>query len=287
MKVWTWVVLIGPGVATAVWSAFHWPPTPLLLHPGRARSVLVCGGESAVAQLVPLAPALALLASCVALAIKTRRLPHNFNETKFVGAAAYATCVTWVAFFPLYAATEARTATLCACVSLSAGACVALSLGPRVWVCVCRPERNTRAHFLTATSIRCHLGKYRPGSDARGRSPNASRKRTVESRDESCQVAVDSNAECEGAHKSERSTCGKVEKKVIGGVCEAAGVCARVTRLPAPAAASPSPTPSADYELADVLIVLLHHRHALPSPVHENIRKTIPDQKNLLDDNLI
>ncbi|RVE41856.1 hypothetical protein evm_013500 [Chilo suppressalis] len=268
-QVWTWAALSGPGVATAAWSALRWPATPQLLHPGRARAVLVCGGELAPAQLVPLAPALALLASCVALAIRTRRLPHNFNETKFVGAAAYATCVTWVAFFPLYAATEVRTATLCACVSLSAGACVALSLGPRVWVCVFRPERNTRAHFLTATSIRCHLGKYRPGSDAPAGSLNSPRK-CAELRDASCQVTGDNNSD-------QRSSA-------AGGWCEASGVCARVTRIPvaaaAPATADPEPArvacdpDDADAtNVADVLIVLFHHRHALHSPLLETANK--------------
>lgn len=79
---WTWVCLTTPGVVTAAWSAVQWAPTPRLLHPGRARAVLACGGERAPAQLLPLAPALALLASCVVLAVRTRRLPHNFNETR-------------------------------------------------------------------------------------------------------------------------------------------------------------------------------------------------------------
>ncbi|KAH9645739.1 hypothetical protein HF086_002666 [Spodoptera exigua] len=191
-QLWTWLALTAPGACVAVWSAITWPATPQLLHPGRSRSVLVCGGEQAPAQLSPLAPALALLAACVGMAVRTRRLPHNFNETRFVGAAAYATCVTWLAFVPLYAVSAARTATLCACVSVSAGACVALSLGPRVWVCACRPARNTRAHFLTA-SIRCHVGKYRAALEAAG------------ARDVACQA--------EG-----------------GARCQAAACCARVLR---------------------------------------------------------
>ncbi|XP_063891715.1 metabotropic glutamate receptor 1-like [Helicoverpa armigera] len=199
-QVCAWIALSAPGACTAVWSAVHWPAAPRLLHPGRARSVLACGGEHAVAQLSPLVPALVLLATCVVLAVRTRHLPHNLNETRFVGAAAYATCVMWVAFVPLYAASAARTATLCACVSLSAGACVALALGPRAWVCACRPARNTRAHFLTATSIRCHVGKYRA---ARGAERGEAR------RDAACQTAAARGA---------------------GRTCAAAGACARVVR---------------------------------------------------------
>ncbi|XP_075975715.1 metabotropic glutamate receptor 5-like [Anticarsia gemmatalis] len=231
-QVWTWVALSAPGAVVAVWSALRWPPGPRLLHPGRARSVLACGGEDAVAQLAPLAPALVLLASCVALAVRTRRLPHNFNETRWVGAAAYATCVIWVAFFPLYAAAEARSCALCAGVSLSAGACVALALGPRVWLCLCRPQRNTRAHFLTATSIRCHLGKYRAGAAA----PR---------RDVACQTVRWSWAA--------RGEC-------------AAAACARVTRT------------ARGTDTADVVIVLLQHRHALPDALlHTDLTHNIID----------
>lgn len=81
-QVWTWVCLSAPGLGAAAWSAWAWAPAPRLLHPGRARAVLACGGE-APAQLAPLAPALALLASCVVLAVRTRKLPHNFNETRY------------------------------------------------------------------------------------------------------------------------------------------------------------------------------------------------------------
>ncbi|XP_053604548.1 metabotropic glutamate receptor 5-like isoform X2 [Plodia interpunctella] len=172
--------------------------------------------------------------------VRTRRLPHNLNETRFVGAAAYATGVTWLAFFPLYAASEARTATLGACASLSAGACVLLSLGPRVFICVFRPARNTRHHFLTATSIRCHLGKYRPDSQpataACATSPP--KQRASSSR------AVQTDSPGADARCSEES-------------CAAAGACARVRRVPA----------CGDDELSDVLIVLLQHHHSLPAGV--------------------
>lgn len=229
-QVWTWVALSAPGACAAVWSAARWPATPRLLHPGRARSVLACGGEHAPAQLAPLAPALLLLATCVVLAVRTRRLPHNFNETRWVGAAAYATCVIWVAFFPLYCVSAARTATLCACVSLSAGACVALALGPRVWVCLCRPERNTRAHFLTATSIRCHLGKYRPGRVEGGAAETLG---AAGRRDAVCQTA--DAARCASSRR-----------------CAAAGACARIVR-------------TSRGDSSDVLIVLLQHHHSLPA----------------------
>ncbi|XP_049872856.1 metabotropic glutamate receptor 2-like, partial [Pectinophora gossypiella] len=235
-QLWAWAALSAPGAAAAAWSARAWPPAPRVAHPARARSVLACGGEHAQAQLAPLVPALLLLAACVVLAVRTRRLPHNFNETRFIGAAAYTTCVTWVAFFPLYVATEARALALCACVSLSAGGTVALSLGPRLWVCVCRPQRNTRDHFLTATSIRCHIGKYRatpaPRDRAVGAAPAGEPSRTP------------------GERRETVSRASQTEAPAALELCAAAGACARVRRVPR------------GEDTADVLILLLPHVHA-------------------------
>ncbi|KAG7309524.1 hypothetical protein JYU34_003972 [Plutella xylostella] len=235
-----WAALVAPGVLAAALAQWLWPAAPRVLHPTRARSVLACGGESAPAQLLPLAPALALLLACTALAVRTRRLPHNFNETRFLGAAAYATCVTWLAWAPLYAGAEAaaRWPALGGAVSAAAGGALLLALGPRVWVCVCRPQRNTRAHFLTA-SIRCHLGKYRPDSSAPADS-HASTK--VIQRDVSVQTEGAAGAAGAGAARA-------------GAACWAAGACARVTQRAGPR------------DTLTVTIALLHHTHTAPAPV--------------------
>lgn len=154
-----WAALWAPAAAAAGWTAVGIPPAPVLWHPERTRAVLRCGGEGS-ALLPPLAPALLLLLTCAVLAVRTRALPHNYNEARFIGAAVYATCLIWIAFFPVFAVTETKTLALCGAVSLSACVCVCVSVWPRVWVCVCRPQRNTRAHFITARSIRCHVGRY-------------------------------------------------------------------------------------------------------------------------------
>ena len=60
-----------------------------------------------------------LIGMCTVYAVKTRNLPENFNEAKFIGFAMYTTCVIWVAFVPIYFGSESKTITLCFCVSLS------------------------------------------------------------------------------------------------------------------------------------------------------------------------
>jgi hypothetical protein len=57
-----------------------------------------------------------LIAVCTIYAVKTRKVPENFNEAKFIGERTnsinsnvtnsgftmYTTCIIWLAFIPLY-----------------------------------------------------------------------------------------------------------------------------------------------------------------------------------------
>lgn len=43
-----------------------------------------------------------LVILCTLYAVKTRNVPHNFNEAKFIGLAMYVTCLLWIAFALVY-----------------------------------------------------------------------------------------------------------------------------------------------------------------------------------------
>ena len=43
-----------------------------------------------------------LITVCTVYAVKTRKVPENFNEAKFIGFTMYTTCIIWLAFIPLY-----------------------------------------------------------------------------------------------------------------------------------------------------------------------------------------
>jgi hypothetical protein len=43
-----------------------------------------------------------LVISCTLYAIKTRRIPENFNEAKHIGFAMYSICIIWLAFVPIF-----------------------------------------------------------------------------------------------------------------------------------------------------------------------------------------
>jgi len=49
---------------------------------------------------------LLLIGMCTLYAFKTRNLPENFNEAKFIGFTMYTTCVIWIAFVVLHLSTE-------------------------------------------------------------------------------------------------------------------------------------------------------------------------------------
>lgn len=42
---------------------------------------------------------------CTLYAFKTRKIPANFNEAKYIGFTMYSTCIVWLAFVPIYFST--------------------------------------------------------------------------------------------------------------------------------------------------------------------------------------
>lgn len=57
--------------------------------------MLVCNTTDR-AIIAPLAWDFFLILMCTVYAVKTRNLPENFNEAKFIGFSMYTTCVIWV-----------------------------------------------------------------------------------------------------------------------------------------------------------------------------------------------
>ncbi|XP_068081159.1 metabotropic glutamate receptor 1-like [Anabrus simplex] len=139
--------------------------TMLVLEPADAarqfpaldRVVLACN-TSPMGVLAPLAFDFLLIALCTLYALKTRNVPENFNEAKFIGFAMYTTCVIWIAFVPIYFGSDSKVITMCMCVTLSAMVTLVFLFLPKLYIILLRPERNNRALFTTSKSIRCHIG---------------------------------------------------------------------------------------------------------------------------------
>lgn len=141
----------------AISMLFVEPPETELQYPSETQNLLVCK-ESNLTILSPLVFIFFLIIMCTGYAFKTRNVPENFNETKFVGFAIYTTCVIWIAFFPIYYGSEMQIITKCLCISLSSIMTLIFMFFPKIYIILLHPEKNIRALFTTSKSIRCHIG---------------------------------------------------------------------------------------------------------------------------------
>ncbi|XP_013414979.1 metabotropic glutamate receptor [Lingula anatina] len=77
-----------------------------------------------------------LVAMCSFYAFKTRKLPDNFNESKFISMCVYTTLVIWLAFIPTYFTTSAayfRVVLLSVALILNATVVLAFLYAPKVY----------------------------------------------------------------------------------------------------------------------------------------------------------
>ncbi|KAI3384824.1 hypothetical protein SNEBB_009077 [Seison nebaliae] len=102
-----------------------------------------------------------LIFICTIYAIKTRRVPENFNESKFIAFCMYSTCVIWLAFIPVTIATKAyvtlykmQMVTLSLAFSLSASVTFWSLFAPKIYIIILHPEKNMRlAQMTKKTSV--------------------------------------------------------------------------------------------------------------------------------------
>jgi 7 transmembrane sweet-taste receptor of 3 GCPR len=153
-------ILISIESVISITMLFVIPPETELKYPQKTLNLLVCK-ESPTTILSPLAFIFLLIIMCTCYAFKTRNVPENFNETKFVGFAIYTTCVIWIAFFPIYYGSEMQIITKCLCISLSSIMTLIFMFFPKIYIILLHPEKNIRALFTTSKSIRCHIGATR------------------------------------------------------------------------------------------------------------------------------
>ena len=80
-------------------------------HPGVTERIdntfieLRCQANSYYGLSVSLAYNFLLLFGCIYLAIRTRKVPADYNETRFIHITVFSMCVIWLAFLPVYYST--------------------------------------------------------------------------------------------------------------------------------------------------------------------------------------
>ena len=150
-------ILIGIECVVIIAMLVFEPGKTFVAYPNRRIGHLACA-LSTEALVVPLIFDIILVALCTVYAVRTRNLPENFNEAKFIGFSMYTTCVIWVAFIPIYFGSEHKLITMCMSVSLSASVALVLLFMPKIYIILFRPERNSRSSFTTSKEVRCHIG---------------------------------------------------------------------------------------------------------------------------------
>ena len=103
------LMIVGLLVAVQVMGALTWIamdlPGTTYLYPDRETVVLRCKSTN-FAIVMSLLYNMILIIMCTVYAFKTRKIPENYNEAKYIAFTMYSTCIVWLAFIPIYFGTK-------------------------------------------------------------------------------------------------------------------------------------------------------------------------------------
>ncbi|KAM3861429.1 LOW QUALITY PROTEIN: metabotropic glutamate receptor 1-like [Diretmus argenteus] len=133
------------------------PPMPVKSYPSIREVYLICN-TSNVGMVAPLGYNGLLIMSCTYYAFKTRNVPANFNEAKYIAFTMYTTCIIWLAFVPIYFGSNYKIITTSFSVSLSVTVALGCMFTPKMYIIIAKPERNVRSAFTTSDVVRMHVG---------------------------------------------------------------------------------------------------------------------------------
>ncbi|XP_023327303.1 metabotropic glutamate receptor 8 [Eurytemora carolleeae] len=160
-------------VGVITWLMFYPPDTQVMYmypldEPPSALETCACSTFSILMSLVY---NMVLIILCTIYAFKTRKIPENFNEAKYIGFTMYSTCIIWLAFVPIFFGTnndyQVQISSLCMCVTVSATVALCLLFGPKMYVVLLHPEKCARTYpgaKKTATTKALKFSKSRDSS---------------------------------------------------------------------------------------------------------------------------
>ena len=91
-------------VGACAWLVVEFPGTTTV-YPNRETAILRCR-TSNFNIVISLLYNMVLIGMCTYYALRTRKIPENFNEAKYIAFAMYSTCIVWLAFIPTYFGTN-------------------------------------------------------------------------------------------------------------------------------------------------------------------------------------
>ncbi|XP_068436990.1 metabotropic glutamate receptor 1b isoform X3 [Clinocottus analis] len=150
-------ILISAQLSLEVTLIVMEPPEPIKSYPSIKEVFLICN-TSNVGVVAPLGYNGLLIMSCTYYAFKTRNVPANFNEAKYIAFTMYTTCIIWLAFVPIYFGSNYKIITTSFSVSLSVTVALGCMFTPKMYIIIAKPERNVRSAFTTSDAVRMHVG---------------------------------------------------------------------------------------------------------------------------------
>lgn len=138
-----------PGVFLSLWIALDAPRQERIIQPQEGTILLTCSlHQSSVGltlQIVITVYTSFLAVVCTFYAFKVRTLPENFNEARYIGFSMYILLLSSVAYYPLDIGLKGSYATnlTCAMTLLSSYGLLTCMFGPKIYVIVRQPEKNT------------------------------------------------------------------------------------------------------------------------------------------------
>ncbi|PSN47267.1 Metabotropic glutamate receptor 8 [Blattella germanica] len=133
-------------VINVSWLMYE-PPSVTHSFPTRESRLLICEGLDDYSYMVGLLYPFVLIGFCTAYAVKTRKCPGGFNETRHIAFTNYTAIIIWLAFVPLYLASTSnsiRVVTLAISLSLSGLVQLGCLFFPKVYIVLFKPEKNTK-----------------------------------------------------------------------------------------------------------------------------------------------
>ncbi|KAF8782187.1 metabotropic glutamate receptor 3-like isoform X2 [Argiope bruennichi] len=132
---------------TVLWLIITPPKVPKLFVEDERGWITYCEVDG-ISLLLGLMYNMFLLILCTIYAYKTRNIPENFNETKWISFTMYASCIIWLAFIPIYCSAtkdyKVQAIILAMSVSSSGTVILACMFLPKIYIVLFRPERNVR-----------------------------------------------------------------------------------------------------------------------------------------------
>ncbi|XP_043493655.1 metabotropic glutamate receptor 6-like isoform X1 [Polistes fuscatus] len=133
-------------IGAIVWLIIE-PPDTTEIHPYPLSAVLTCR-VSTFSLMMSLVYNMFLILMCTLYAFKTRKIPENFNEAKYIGFTMYSTCIVWLAFVPIYFGSKndykVQIASMCMCINISASVALGCLFTPKVYLVLFQPYKNVR-----------------------------------------------------------------------------------------------------------------------------------------------